>query len=125
MALIHNDVFDAALSYIKANAKEAEVQNASGTALVDAITLDSGNFGSTIDNSGSGGGRKIQCLVSSASDLQNISVNSAGSASKIALKDSAGTTTLIEASISSAPISLGASDAVNLSTFSIILKDPV
>lgn len=124
MALIHNDVFDAALTYIKSNAVEAEVQNASGTALVNAITLNAGNFGSAVDNSGSGGGRKIQCLASSASDMKAISVSTAGSATKIALKDSAGTTTLIEASIASAPISLGASDQVNLSTFSVILKDP-
>lgn len=124
MALIHNDVFDAALEYISTNAKEAEVQNASGTALVDAIALDSGNFGSAIDNSGAGGGRKIQCLTSSASDMKTISVNSAGSATKVALKDSAGTTTLIEASVASAPVSLGASDQVNLSTFSVIIKDP-
>ena len=124
MALIHDNVFDAALSHISSNAVEAEVQDASGSALVDAITLDAGNFGSPVNNSGSGGGRKIECLQSSGSDMKAISVNSAGSATKIALKDSAGTTTLIEASISSAPISLGASDQVNLSTFSVILKDP-
>jgi hypothetical protein len=124
MALIHDDVFDAALSYISTNATEAEVLNASSAVLVDAIVLDAGNFGSPINNSGVGGGRKIQCLASSTSDMKAISVNSAGSASKIALKDSAGTTTLIVASISSAPISLGASDQVNLSTFSVILKDP-
>jgi len=124
MALIHDDVFDAALEYIKTNAVEAEVQNASNAALVDAITLTSGNFGSAVNNSGVGAGRKIQCLVSDASDMKNISVNSAGSATKVVLKDSAGTTTLIEASIASAPVSLGASDQVNLSTFSVILKDP-
>lgn len=124
MALIHDNVFDAALSYIKTNAVEAEVQNASGNALVNAITLTSGNFGSPVNNSGSGGGRKIQCLVSDTSDMKAISVNSAGSATKVALKNSTGTVTLVEASIASAPISLGASDQVNLSTFSVILKDP-
>lgn len=124
MALIHDDVLDAALDYISTNAKEAEVQSAGSSALVNAIALTSGNFGSPVNNSGSGGGRKIECLSSDTSDMKNISVNSAGSATKIALKDSAGTTTLIVASIASAPIALGASDQVNLSTFSVILKDP-
>jgi hypothetical protein len=124
MDLIHDDVFDAALEYISTNAKEAEVQNASGVALVDAITLDGGNFGSATNNSGAGGGRKIQCLVNDSSDMKNISVDTGGSATKVALKDSAGTATLIEASITSAAVNLGSSDQVNLSTFSVILKDP-
>ena len=124
MALIHDDVFDAALSHISSNAKEAEVRNSASAVLVDAVTLDAGNFGSPVNNSGSGAGRKIQCLQSSTSDMKNISVNSAGSAAKVALLNSAGTKDLIVASISSAPISLGASDQVNLGTFSVILKDP-
>jgi len=95
-----------------------------GNAVVNAIALTSGNFGSPVNNSSAGAGRKIQCLVSSASDMKNISVNSAGSATKVALKNSAGTITLVEASISSSPVSLGASDQVNLSTFSVILRDP-
>lgn len=123
MALIADSVFDAALSYIKTNGDEAEVQNASGSALVDAIALNSGNYGSPVNNSGAGGGRKIQCLVSSASDMKTISVNSAGSAAKVAIKNASGAV-LVTASIASAPISLGASDQVNLGTFSVILKDP-
>lgn len=123
MALIHDSVFDAALSYIKNNGVEAEIQNSAGSALVDAVSLDSGNYGSPINNSGSGGGRKIECLTSSASDMKNISVNTAGSAYTVAIKDNSGNE-LIETSITSAPISLGGSDQVNMSTFSVILKDP-
>lgn len=123
MALLHNNVFDAALNYIKANGVEAEVQNASGAALVNAITLNSGNYGSAMDNSGSGAGRKIQCLVSDTSDMKNISVDSAGSATKVAIKNSAAAV-LAETAITGAPVSLGASDQVNLGTFSVILKDP-
>lgn len=125
MALIHNDVFDAALNYVKSNGVEAEIQNSASTPLVDGITLDAGNYGSPQDNpSTSAGGRTLACLQSSASDMKNISVNSAGSAYVTAIKNSAGSA-LVKTSISSAPISLGASDQVNLSTFSVILKDPV
>lgn len=125
MALIHNNVFDAALSYIATNASVAEVRDGTDTGLVTGVSLDAGNFGSPLDNAASsGGGRKITCLTSSASDMKNISVGTAGSAQKVALID-ASTNVLIEASITSAPISLGASDQVNLSTFDTILKDPV
>lgn len=122
MALIHDDVFDAALTEV-ATATEAEVRAAGSSVLVDGITLNSGNYGSLGDNSGSGGGRKVQCLVSDASDMKNISVSSAGSATKVALKD-ASAVVLVVASIASSPKSLGASDQVNLGTFSVILKDP-
>jgi hypothetical protein len=124
MALIHNDVFDAALTEV-ATANKAEVRTAASAVLVGSITLDASNYGAIGDNSGSGGGRKRQCLVSSTSDMKNISVTNAsgGSATKVALVD-AGSADLIVASISSAPKALGASDQVNLSTFSVILKDP-
>jgi len=94
-------------------------------AAVDGIVLDAGNFGSNGDNSGSGAGRKVQCLVSDASDMANISVTDAsgGSAQKVAIKDGSGSV-MVEASITSAPVNLGASDAVTLGTFSVILKDP-
>lgn len=123
MAILHDNVLDAALAYIKTNSVEAEVQNASSTALVNAVVLDTGNFGSPGDNSGAGGGRKIQCLASASSDMKNISVSTAGNATKVALKN-AGGTVLVTASITSAPVALGASDQVNLNTFSVILKDP-
>lgn len=120
MALIHNDVFDAALTEVK-TATEAEVQNASGTALVDAITLDASNYGANGEYAS--GGRKCQCLVSDTSDMASIAVDTGGSATKVALKD-ASAAVLIEASITSAPVNLGSSDAVTLGTFSVILKDP-
>jgi len=123
MALIADNVFDAALAYIKTNGVEAEVQTSAGSPLVNSITLNSGNYGSPVNNSGVGGGRKIECLSSSASDMKNISVNSAGSAAKVAIKN-ASAAVLVEASITSAPVSIGASDQVNLGTFSVILKDP-
>jgi len=126
MGLLSDSVFDAALSYIKTNCNQAEVRASASSVLIDSITLDSGNFGSPVNNSGSGLGRKIQCLVSSASDMKTISVSSAGSAQKVALLNSSASsqTDHAIASIASAPVSLGASDQVNLSTFSVILKDP-
>jgi len=123
MATLHNNVLDAALEHISTNGVEAEVQAAGNSVLVDAITLDASNYSAVGDNSGSGAGRKMTCLQSSASDMKNISVNSAGSADHVAIKDGSGNV-LVTASISSAPVSLGASDQVNLSTFDVILKDP-
>jgi hypothetical protein len=123
MAILHNDVIDAALEYISANGVEAEIQDASNAALVNAVVLDAGNYGAAGDNSGAGGGRKIQALASSSSDMKNISVDSAGSATHVAIKDVSGNV-LVTASITSAPVALGASDQVNLSTFSVIIKDP-
>ena len=122
MALIHNNVFDAALTYISANAVEAEVRKTSSGILVSAVTLDGGNFGANGEYAS--GGRKIQCLVSSASDILAISVDAAGDATKVALLNASGAAVLIVASITSSPITLGASDQVNLLTFSVILKDP-
>ena len=122
MALIANAVFDAALNHIKNNGDGVQVRAAGSSVLVSTVALNSGNYGSAGDNSGSGGGRKIQCLVSSASDMKNISVNTGGSATKVAILDSAAV--IVVASIASAPVALGSSDQVNLGTFSVILKDP-
>ena len=123
MALLHDDVIDAALEYISTNGVEAEIQDSGSSVLVDAVALDSGNYGAAGDNSGSGGGRKIECLSSSASDMKDISVDAGGSADHVAIKDASGNV-LVTASITGAPVNLGSSDAVNLSTFSVIIKDP-
>lgn len=128
MSLLSNSVFDAALDFIKANCNQAEVRTSASGVLIDNIVLDSGNFSSVIDNpTSSGGGRKLTCLVSDTSDMKNISVGSAGSAQKVALLNSSASvqTDHVIASLQSAPISLGTSDQVNLSTFDTILKDPV
>lgn len=122
MALIHDDVFDAALEYISSNAVEVEVRKTSSGILVSAVTINSGNFGAAGDYAS--GGRKIECLTSSASDMLAISVDAAGDATHIALLTASGAAVLVTASITSAPVTLGASDQVNLSTFSVILKDP-
>lgn len=122
MPVIHNDVFDAALGIVD-NSNQAQVRTSASSVLVDNITLNASNFGSIA--SGSSGGRKIQCLVSSASDMKAISVSSAGAAKKIAIGVSSASvfTVYVVASIASA-VSLGASDQVNLGTFSVTLSDP-
>ena len=122
-ATIADAVFDAALSYIATNADGAQVQSAASAVLVGAtpIALTADNFGSP-GNGGTGGGRKITCLVEDAGDMSNIAVDSAGSATKVVLLD--GVAVLIEADITGAPIALGASDQVNLGTFDVQLKDP-
>ena len=120
MPLIANSVFDAALGIVD-NCNKAQVRTSASSILINSITLDGSNFGAATDNSGSGGGRKMQCLVSAASDMKAISVTSAGAAKKIALLVSSAVT--VVASLTSA-VSLGASDQVNLGTFSVILKDP-
>lgn len=120
MGLIHNDVFDAALTEV-ATCTEAEVQTSASSVLVDGVVLNSGNFGSPAEYTS--GGREIECLQSSASDMKNIAVSTGGNAYKVALKD-ASAAVLIEADISSAPVVLGSSDQVNLGTFKVILADP-
>ena len=121
MATIADAVFDAALNHIAGNVDKVQIRNASSTVLVSkASGITSADFGAAGDNSGSGGGRKIECLT--GSDFQGLSVSSAGSATKVLLLS--GSTTKIVASIASAPVSLGASDQVNIGSFSVILKDP-
>ena len=120
MPVIADTVFDAALGIVD-NCNKAQVRTAGSSILINSIVLNAGNFGAIGDNSGAGGGRKIQALVSSASDMKAISVTSAGAAKKIALLISAAVT--IVASLTSA-VSLAAADQVNLGTFSVILKDP-
>lgn len=122
--LLHDDVIDAALDHISANAVEVEVRKASSGILVSAEVLTAGNFGSPTNNSGSGNGRKIECLTSSASDMKSIAVDAAGAATKVALLNSAGVKILVVADIASAPISLLSTDLVNLGTFDVIIKDP-
>ena len=124
MPSFHDDVLDAGLDLIDGSI-ECEVRAAGSSVLVDAIVLNAGNFGSHIDNSGAGLGRKMQCLVSSASDMLAISVNSAGSAAKVVLIASIGSvpTDYAVADVSP-PVTLGGSDQINLGTFSAIFKDP-
>lgn len=119
-AELANSVFDAALGVVD-GCNKAQVRTAASSILINSIVLNAGNFGAAIDNSGVGGGRKMQCLASSASDMKAISVGVAGAAKRIVLLISSAITTVAE--LTSA-VSLGASDQVNLGTFSTILKDP-
>lgn len=121
MPTLSNAVIDAALNYISTNCNKAQVKDAS-VILVNSITLNSGNFGSAVDNSGSGGGRKLQALQSSTSDMKSISVTGSGSADTVALL--ASSTIHVVASISGSDVALTSTDKVNLGTFSIIIKDP-
>lgn len=123
MALFHNNVLDAALDHISSNGVELEVQDASNSVLIDAVTLDANNYGSNADNSGSSGGRKLECLQSHSSDMASISVSTGGSADHVAIKDASGNV-LVTASISSAPVTLGSADKLTIGTFEVILKDP-
>ena len=121
MATLSNDVLDAALEYISGNTNKVQVVTSASAVLVSkASGITSADFGAAGDNSGSGGGRKITCLT--GSDFNGIAVSSAGSASKVRLL--ASSTVVCTTSITSAPISLGASDEVNIGSFSVIIKDP-
>ena len=119
MPTLSNAVIDAALNYIKTNCNKAQVKDAS-VILVNSITLDSGNYGSVVDNSSNG--RKLQCLVSAASDMKSISVTTGGSADTVALL--ATSTIHVVASISGSDVTLTSTDKVNLGTFSVIIQDP-
>ncbi len=114
---LNDSVFDAALAVVVA-CDQAEVRTAGSSVLVDAIVLNSGNFGSP--EAGSPSGRRVQCLQSDANDMKAIAVNSAGAAAKVALIDSV--TDIVLADLPSA-VSLGASDEVNLGTFYVQFPD--
>ena len=118
MPVIANSVFDAALGIVE-DCNKAQVRKSSSGILINSITLDSSNFGAI--GEGSPNGRAILCLSSSANDMKAISVTSAGAAKKIALLISSAVT--VVASLTSA-VSLGASDQVNLGTFTVKLADP-
>ena len=130
MALIHANVFDAALNHVKTNADTVEVRDPSTSSAVLATkgSLGADNWtGPSAYSSASVSGRNLTALVSHSSDMKSISVaGSGGNARTVALVDTTPSTgaTLIVASISSPPVALGGSDKVNLGTFSIILKDP-
>ncbi len=117
--ILSNAVLDAALDIVN-NCNKAQVVTSSDSILIDNISLDAGNFGAAQDNS-SGGGRKMECLVSSGNDMKAISVDSAGAAKKIRLLISS--TVTVVAVLASA-VSLGAADQVNLGSFFVVLKDP-
>ena len=124
---IGNAVFDAALGIVD-NSTSCEVRSSSGSSVLvslvaNSVTLDGSNFGSPAENSG--GGRKIQCLVSSGSDMKAISVSSAGSAKRVAIGISSASSMVdyVVAELSSA-VSLAASDQINLGTFSVKFADP-
>jgi len=123
---IANAVFDAALGIVD-NCTSCQVRTSADAVLVDlvtnSVTLDGSNFGSPAENSG--GGRKIQCLVSAASDMKAINVSSAGSAIRVAIGISSASSMVdyVVAELSSA-VALGASDQINLGTFSVKFADP-
>jgi hypothetical protein len=112
-------VFDAALNYIKANVTKIQLRDASSAVLLENASLTSANFGAAGDNSGAGGGRKIEAL---ASGLDAQAVSSGGSATKGVLL--ASSTVVATVDITSAPKQLDSSGTADLAAFSIILKDP-
>lgn len=124
-ATIHDNVFDAALNYIKTNGVVAEVREADETVLA-TLVLDTGNYTGPSDNGGAGGGRKLVCLVNDGGDTQNIEVESpGGDATKVVITDDDSVPNiLVSTDITDSPKALGADDQVNLGTFEVILKDP-
>jgi len=124
--LIHDDIFDAALNLIISTTDRIQVRKSSGGVLVDTIgasnsvTLDASNWAAV--GAGSPSGRDITAAVSSGSDLAGLNVTAAGAATHIALVDSA--QVQVQANITSEPISIGASDTVNIGSFTITITDP-
>lgn len=131
MAQIHTDILDAALNHTpskitsSAHTLVAEVRNAASSVLVASIALDASNFGAAaVWSSASSTGRSMTHLVSSASDMKNISVNSAGTAAKVVIKDTNDVNKELVVASLSGTVSLGTSDQINLGTFDMIFKQP-
>lgn len=124
--LIHDDIFDAALNLIISTTDKIQVRKTSGGVLVstsansNSITLDASNWATV--GAGSPSGRDITAAVSKSSDLASLAVGAAGAATHVALVDSA--QVQVQANITSEPISIGASDLVNIGSFTITLLDP-
>ena len=116
--ILSDGVLTPALTFVR-TLNKAKIVTSADAVLVDNITLDASNFGAVGD--GSSGGRKVQCLASSASDMKAISVSSAGAAKKIQLLLSSA---IHVVATMSAAVSLAATDQVNLGTFSVTLSDP-
>ena len=118
--ILANSVFDAAGAVVMTCNKGQVVTSASGI-LINSIVLNAGNFSGSNSYSSGSAGRNTICLSSSASDMKAISVTSAGAAKKIRLLVSSAVTVV---AVLSSAVSLGASDQVNLGTFSVIFIDP-
>jgi hypothetical protein len=124
-AEIHDNVFDAALAYIRDNADHVKVLTAGDSVeIIDSTSapLDSNNFGS-IENGDSADGRQMSCLEDDSGDLTQIDVDNAGDATTVVIVDSSGNI-LVRADITDAPITLGGADKVNFGSFNVILRDP-
>lgn len=122
MPSLADAVLDAALGYVKSNTNRVQVVTAASAVLVNkASGITSADFGSIGDySSGSVAGRYVTALT--GSDFQGLAISSAGAATKVRLLNSS--TVLAVTSIASSPKSLGASDQVNIGSFSIIVQDP-
>jgi len=123
MPAIHDNVFDAALNHIKNNCDKVQLR-AAGSSVIMSVSsgINGSDFGSPVNNSGAGGGRKINCLKSSA--VASVAVAAGGSIAKCALMDASPAADLVIASVSGSPVNVGSSDQVTISAFSVIIKDP-
>ena len=116
--ILSDGVLTPALTFVR-TLNKAKIVTSADAVLVDNITLDAANFGAVGD--GSSGGRKVQCLASSASDMKAISVSTGGEAKKIQLLLSSA---IHVVATMGAAVTLASADQVNLGTFSITLSDP-
>ena len=119
MAVIHDNVFDAALAYVSTNVNKVQLRAAGSSVLVSHASSGSDIVFGAPTSHASGGGREITAL---SGGLSSIGVSTGGAATKGALLNSS--TVLIVASTAST-YSLGSSDTVNFQAFTIALKDPV
>ena len=113
MALIHDDVFDAAITKITTSVDTVQVRAAGSSVLVDTNS----SISWTGPANGSSGGRKI-----TFDGISGVSVSSTGAANKIAMVDSA--TVLAVASITGSDVSITSADQVNIGSFKITFGDP-
>jgi len=119
--LVHNDVLDAALNYIKNNATEMYVCALQPTDRADAISkalasdtgLTTGDFGSPAD--GDTNGRKINVVANSG-----LTASASGDADHIAL--CSGTTLLYVTTCTTQTVTSG--NTVNVGTWDVEIADP-
>jgi hypothetical protein len=117
MALLHDNVFDAALNIIGTSVDKIQVVKASSGVLVSKVSSAS-DITFTGPANGSTG-RKI-----TFDGISSISASASGSATKVRLLKSSGSVVLVVASITGSPVSIASTDKVNIGSFKVELADP-
>ena len=115
--LIHDNVFNAALTYLETNVDKIQVTDGASVLMSHASSASDIASAWTGPGAGSPDGQQIQF-----DGLSSLSASGSGSADQVKLIDSA--TVLLQATLSPTSVNIASSDKVNIGAFTITLRDP-